>query len=393
MFLNFPANFTVKIGNYVGRIIAVNTRLLISNKLEGIGTFTAEIFKLLVAQNPEDEFHFIFDRPYSKEFIFADNVTPHVIGPKVRHPLLVKIWYNIRIPKLLKKIKADIFISPDAMTSVKTNIPNLTVIHDINFAHRPGDLPKKWSDFYNNNTLKFIDHSTRIATVSEYSKSDIAKTYKINPQKIDVVYNGVKTDFIPLKKEQSQIVTQKTVEGKPYFFFIGSLHPRKNLKNLLLAFNEFKKMDKQNFQLVIGGEIMFKFDEIENTFQKLEYKNHVKFIGRLSHNDLNCYLSGATALTYVPFFEGFGIPVLEAMACNTPVITSNTTSLPEVVDEAAYLTSPNSISEISTAMLELSTQPELGKELVEKGKERLKEFTWEKSANALWKSIIRTLDE
>ena len=113
----------------------------------------------------------------------------------------------------------------------------------------------------------------------------------------------------------------------------------------------------------------------------------------MSDYNLNCFLSEATALTYVPFFEGFGIPVLEAMACGTAVITSNTTSLPEVVGEAAYTVSPNSISEISTAMYELSTNQKIIDDLVSKGFERLKLFTWKKSADALWKSIQKTLEK
>lgn len=376
----------------MGRKIAVNTRLLLSNKLEGIGVFTSEIFKILTKKHPEDEFHFIFDRPFDEQFIFEKNVKGHVIQPPVRHPLLVKIWYNIQLPKLLRKIGADVFISPDAIASLKTEIPQLTVIHDVNFAHRPEDLPKKWSKFYNKNTPLFLEKSTRIATVSEYSKTDIISTYKTKSNKIDVVYNGVKVMFKAMTESNSRLITNKYAKERPFFFFIGSLHPRKNLKNLLIAFNEFKKMDQQDFQLILGGEILFKFDEIQATFDKLEFKKDIQFTGRLSDNDLNCFLSGATALTYIPFFEGFGIPVLEAMACDTPVITSNVTSLPEVVEEAAITVSPNSISEISTSMLEISTNAQLRQELIEKGRERVQFFTWEKSAKAMWESIEKTLD-
>lgn len=377
----------------MGRKIAVNTRLLLPNKLEGIGVFTSEIFKILTKDHPEDEFHFIFDRPFDEQFIFNKNVKAHVIQPPVRHPLLVKLWYNFQIPRLLKKIKADIFISPDAIASLKTDIPQLTVIHDVNFAHRPDDLPLKWSKFYNKYTPLFLEQSTRIATVSDYSKQDIISTYKTKPSKIDVVYNGVKDLFNPIPEENSRIITNKFAKGKPFFFFIGSLHPRKNLKNLLIAFNEFKKMDQLDFQLILGGEILFKFDEIQTTFEKLEFKDDIQFTGRLTDNDLNCFLSGATALTYIPFFEGFGIPVLEAMACNTPVITSNVTSLPEVVDDAAITVSPKSISEISTSMLEISTNTKLQNELIRKGKERVLFFTWKKSANAMWSSILKTLEK
>ena len=115
--------------------IAVNTRLLLKGKLEGIGWFTYESFKLIVRSHPEHEFFFIFDRKFDKEFIFSDNVTPIVVGPPARHPILHFIWYEISIPRILKKIKPDIFISPDSYLSLSSKYPDLIVIHDLNFEH------------------------------------------------------------------------------------------------------------------------------------------------------------------------------------------------------------------------------------------------------------------
>ena len=373
------------------KVIAVNTRILVSNKLEGIGNFTAEIFKRLVEWNPDYEFHFIFNYPYDEAFIFGDNVIPHIIQPPARHPILVKIWYDFSLKRKLKQIKPDVFISPDAITSLTTDVKTITVIHDLGFVHRPNDLPRSWRKFYNKYSPKFAEKSERIATVSQYSKQDLINSYSIPEEKIDVVYNGVKSNFKPLDSVKTKELTDKKTQGNPYFFYIGSLHPRKNILNLLKGFDDFKVKDAKNTKLVIGGDFLFKSPEIQEALATLKFKKDIILTGRLSDDDLNKWLSGATALTYIPYFEGFGIPVLEAMSCNTPVITSNVTSLPEIAGNAAHFVSPDSITEIAEGLRKVSESPDYQNELIKKGQQQLKEFSWDKSANLLWESIQKVL--
>ena len=373
------------------KVIAVNTRILVSNKLEGIGNFTAEIFKRLVEWNPDYEFHFIFNYPYDEAFIFGDNVIPHIIQPPARHPILVKIWYDFSLKRKLKQIKPDVFISPDAITSLTTDVKTITVIHDLGFVHRPNDLPRSWRKFYNKYSPKFAEKSERIATVSQYSKQDLINSYSIPEENIDVVYNGVKSNFKPLDSVKTKELTDKKTQGNPYFFYIGSLHPRKNILNLLKGFDDFKVKDAKNTKLVIGGDFLFKSPEIQEALATLKFKKDIILTGRLSDDDLNKWLSGATALTYIPYFEGFGIPVLEAMSCNTPVITSNVTSLPEIAGNAAHFVSPDSITEIAEGMRKVSESLDYQNELVKKGQQQLKEFSWDKSANLLWESIQKVL--
>lgn len=369
------------------KVIAVNTRILVSGKLEGIGNFTAEIFKRLVEWNPDYEFHFIFNYPVDPEFVFGNNVKTHVLQPPAKHPLLVRIWYNFSLKRLLKKIKPDVFVSPDAITSLTTDAKTLTVMHDIGFAHRPQDLPKSWSKFYNKYSQKFAEKSKRIATVSNYSKQDISNTYSIPETKIDVVYNGAKDSFHPANAKEISELTNNI----SYFFYIGSLHPRKNILNLLKGFEFFKSETKNNIKLVIGGDFLFRSEEIKALVNSLTCKEDVILTGRLSDSDLNTWLSGALALTYVPYFEGFGIPLLEAMKCETAILTSNITSLPEVGADAAIYVDPYSVQEITEGMKRLVNEPELRSNLIAKGKQRLNDFSWDKSAQLLWDSIQKTI--
>jgi len=368
-------------------IIAVNTRLLLTGKLEGIGWFTKETLSRITKDHPEHQFVFIFDRPFSEEFIFSENVTPIVLSPPTRHPVLWYIWFEFRIPAILKKYKADLFFSPDGYLSLSTRVKQLAAIHDINFAHRPQDLPWLKARYYNYFFPRFARKAKRIVTVSLFSKEDIHRTYKIENDKIDVVYNGVNTMYIPTLEDEKLITKAKFSDGKDYFLFIGSLHPRKNICGLLRAFDAFRTSVESDVKLLIVGESMFKTGDIELAYEGMRHKKDVVFTGRLGNEDLHQVLGASIALTFVPFFEGFGIPVIEAMNAGVPVICSNTTSLPEVGGHAVVYVDPFAMSQIKDAMISLYQDKELRDSLIEKGFRQKEKFSWDKTAELLWGSI------
>jgi hypothetical protein len=154
--------------------IAVNTRLLLPEKLDGIGWFTFQVLRRLAANHPEHQFLFLFDRSFDYRFVFSDNITPLVIPPVTRHPVLWYLWLEWMVPRVLRRFRADIFFSPDGLIPLSLKIPCVTVIHDINFHHRPLDLPFASRWYYRHYFPGFARKATRIATVSEYSKSDIS---------------------------------------------------------------------------------------------------------------------------------------------------------------------------------------------------------------------------
>ncbi|HSH20848.1 MAG TPA: glycosyltransferase family 1 protein [Draconibacterium sp.] len=373
--------------------IAVNTRLLQKGKLEGIGWFTYETLIRMTRNHPEHEFIFIFDRPYSPDFVFSENVIPVVIGPQARHPILFFIWFDFRIPGVLKKYKADLFLSPDGYLSRRTKVPQLAVIHDINFVHRPDDLPWLIAKYYNFFFPRFARIAKRIATVSFYSKEDIARSFKISYEKIDVVYDGINQIFEPLLEDEKIKVREKITGGAEYFLFVGALHPRKNICGLLNAFDAFKSETSNNIKLVIVGGEMHKTGDIFETYENMKFKADVVFTGRVTTRDLHDIFGAALALTFVPFFEGFGIPIVEAMTAGIPVICSNTTSIPEVGGNAVLYADPMKIDQITDAMKKLVDNKELQKELIEKGFEQKNKFSWDETARLLWKSVKRALYE
>ena len=372
--------------------IAVNTRLLLNERLDGIGRFTDETLRIITSQHPEHRFFFYFDRKYNQKYIYNSNVQPVVLFPQARHPFLFLSWFEASLPLHFKFSKPDVFLSPDGFLSLVTHVKSVGVIHDLNFEHFPEDIPWMVRKYYKTMFPRFAQKASRIATVSEYSKKDIAGSYGINPAKIDVVYNGAGNIFQPLDADEKQQVRQRFSKGSEYFFFVGTLHPRKNLVNLFRAFDQFKKSDSTNIKLVLAGARMWWTDEIRLAYEGMEFRDEVIFTGRVSDQDLASLMASALALTYVSYFEGFGIPILEAFSCDTPVITSNLTSMPEVAGNAAILTDPFSTDSIAGAMQKIAMDTDFRQNLVAAGREQRLKFSWQQTADKLWNCVEKSLE-
>lgn len=369
--------------------IAVNTRLLLPGKLEGIGWFTHETMQRIVRAHPEHEFLFLFDRRPDKRFIYAPNVTPVVMGPPTRHPLLYRLWFNWLLPRKLKALKADAFISPDGFLALRSNVPSLAVMHDLNFEHHPEDLPKRYSDYYRGYFPRFARHATRLATVSEFSRRDIATRYEVDEGRIDVVYNGVGEVFRPLNGEEEQAARDRSTGGAPYFICVGSLHPRKNIARLLLAFDRLITMHPSDLRLLIVGERMWWDERMQDAWEQVEHKDRVLFTGRLGQEQLRLALGGAHALAFVSYFEGFGIPVAEAMRCGVPVVAAEASCLPEIAGDAAHYCDPFSVADIARALFDVWSDHALCEQLRTAGLKRAERYTWDEAATSLWASFER----
>ena len=371
--------------------IAINTRLLLKGKLEGIGWFTYENLKRITQSHPEHQFFFFFDRPYSKDFIFSNNIIPVVLCPQARHPLLYYIWFQYSVNRALKRIKADLFISTDGYISLNTDVKTLNVFHDLNFEHYPNDLPLMERWYYRTFFPKYASKADHIATVSEFSKQDIIQLYNVSPDKIDVIYNGANEIYSPVTEAVKKEVRAKVTGGHPYFFFIGSIHPRKNLINLFKAFEIYRHSSNSIAKLVITGAKKWWTKDIEKVYRDMRFKDDIIFTGRLSIAEIRDIMASSLALTYVSYFEGFGIPIVEAFRCGTPVITSNVTSMPEIAGDAALTVDPFNPQAIAQAMISVDKDAELCEMLIKKGFARAKQFTWDKSAERLWSSIEKLI--
>lgn len=370
--------------------IAVNTRLLIPDKLEGIGWFAHETLKRITQAHPEHTFLFLFDRPFDARFVYGPNVVPVVVPPPTRHPLLYRLWFGVQVPRMLRKHKADVFASPDGFLSLVTRIPQLAVMHDLNFEHYPADLPPAYSRYYRHFFPRFAKRAARIVTVSAFSKDDIVKRYGIPPDRIDVVHNGVSEVYTPLPAAEREAVRTKLTSGAPYLICVGSMHARKNVARLLLAFDQLAD-ERPGLRLVFVGERMFRDRRMDEAWAQVRHKDRVVFTGRLGQQDLRNALGAALGLVYVSYFEGFGIPVAEAMKCGVPVVAANATSLPEVAGDAAVYCDPFNVDDIARAMRTLVDDGALRERLIAAGLQRAQRYTWDRTADGLWAAIERIL--
>ena len=368
--------------------IAVNTRLLLKDRLEGIGWYSYQTLKLLVENHPEHEFIFIFDRPYDDSFIFGKNVTPVVVGPPARHPILFYLWLDWSVSFILKKYKADVFLSTDGFASLTTKAPTCLVIHDLAFEHYPQHNKTSHRLYLKRFTPKFARIAKRIVTVSEFSKKDIAERYAIPLEKIGVSNNAAHKEYIPLDWEQKEKIKNQYTDGCEYFVFAGALHPRKNVVNLLKAFIRFKKRNKSNMKLVIVGRFAWNYKEVVEMKEEMPFKEDVVWLGYLNVTELAQVIGAAYALVYASLFEGFGIPIIEAYQCKVPAIVSNTSSMPEVAGAGALIVNPQDYKDIADKMTLIYKDELLRSKLIEQGELQAAKFTWQKAADILWENIL-----
>ncbi|MEO6612469.1 MAG: glycosyltransferase family 1 protein [Chitinophagaceae bacterium] len=367
--------------------IAVNTRFLLADYLEGYGNFIYESFKRITAAHPEHEFIFIFDRPYDKKFVFGANVKPVVTGPAARHPLLWKLWYDIKVPMVLRKYKADVFVSCDGFCSLSTSVPQCLVVHDLAFLHYPSFNQRSHLSFYKKYTPRFLAKARSVATVSGFSKKDIDEQYKIKIPEIDIVYSAAKNSFSPLSSIEMTAVKDKYTEGREFFLYTGAIHPRKNLMNLLKAFSIFKKRQQTNMKLVLVGRLAWKYDSFKKSLDSYKYREDVLMTGYIGEEELTKITASAYGLIYPSLWEGFGVPVLEAMQSAVPVITAAGSAMQEISNGAALYADVSSHTALADKMMLLYKDEKLRKELIQKGLEAVKEYSWDRTAQLLWQSI------
>lgn len=367
--------------------IAVNTWILRNKKPDGIGFFTIHAISKLIEKHPNDEFIIYCDKGFTENYFDYPNVKKYKIFPALRHPILYFIYLEFVLPLVFLKHKPDILLAPDGLISLNTSIKQISVIHDIYFEHQPQDLPFRNRLYYRFFFKKFAKKANRILTVSEYSKKDIMDTYNIGNEKIDVIYNNQSSNFVPLSSDEIQDVRNKYSSGEPYFLYIGSVHPRKNITRLLHAFELFKNQNCIKVKLLLAGNIYWKSHEVKSIFEASNYKNDIIFLGRVSDAEMKLILPSALCLMFISLFEGFGVPIIEAFHSNVPVITSNTSSMPEIAGDAALLVNPLEIAQIKKAMLEICSNDNLRSELIERGSIQKQKFNWDITSDFIWNNI------
>lgn len=367
--------------------IVINARLLIPGKLDGIGWFIYETCRRMIDAHPDVEFHFLFDRRPPLNLFSSPNVKMNQVFPPARRPFLFDLWFNWSIPGVLKRIGADVFVSPDGLGSIKCPCPQVVVVHDINFERYPEDLPPSYMSYLRRTTYDLVKSGAVIATVSEFSKREIAEVYGADAERIRVVSNAASEVFQPLPPEVQQQVRSHHTNGNPFFLFVSSIHPRKNLPRLLRAFDRFITESGSTHRLVIVGSVFWMFGHVKDTLRSMAHSQRVVFTYHVERNELARLMGSAEALCFISYYEGFGVPVLEAFQSGTPVITSAGTAMEEVAGGAAVLVDPFNEGSIAQALSRVANDSVLRDQLRAAGVKRSGEYSWDRSAQLLWDII------
>ncbi len=368
--------------------IAIHGRLILPGKMEGIGRFTEEVLIRWAEDHPEDDFFILFDRSSPPVQYEASNIHVSCRGPQARHPILYLWWFERVISPWLEEVNADVFVSPEGFLPLHCPCPCVAVIHDI--AHQYYREGIDWGHklYYDFFMPRFVRRADRIATVSEFSKRTLIETYGTAEEKIDVVYNGCREGFEALSEEHKQAVRKQYGWSRPFFLYLGAIHPRKNLVTLLDAYEIFRRRHHEGPLFVLAGRKAWKTGRFENTLKHHPYRKEIEQLDYVPEEDLPALMGAAEALCYVSHFEGFGLPVLEAMHAEIPIITSNVSSLPEVAGNAALKVAPDDPNAIAQAMGRIYTHEALARQLVEAGRIQRTKFSWEQTANALYQTVL-----
>jgi glycosyltransferase involved in cell wall biosynthesis len=368
--------------------IAVNAIFLQKDQLEGYGHYAKEILSRMVVNHPEHEFIFLFDRAYDPAFLFGPNVRALVVGPAARHAAAFKYWYDVKAPLALLRYKPDVWIQPYGFCSLTSRIPQLLFVHDLAFLHYPRFVAWHHRWYYRLFTGSFLKKARQVVTVSDYSRQDILQHYPFVADKISVVSGAAKQLFQPLTWQEKQDVKHQYAGGTEYFVCTGGIHPRKNLLNLLKAFSLFKKWQHSNMKLVVAGRLAWQYEDVLGKLKSYKYRNDVVLTGYLPDEELARLTASAYAMVYPSFFEGFGLPIVEAMQSGVPVITSNTSSMPETGGEAALYADPTIPDEIAKHMLSLYRDETFRNQLVEKGLLQAGNYSWDRAADRIWEKVL-----
>ena len=294
--------------------------------------------------------------------------------------LITAWWLMSDFPSLESVVgDCDIYHVSEVCIQPVKKAKKVAFIHDLTTILHP-DYHVKSNVFLHNRRFENIHKVDAILTNSEYTKKDIIEYLHVKPDKIFVTYLGADKRFCPKNIFEIKTILEDYSLNKPYILYVGTLEPRKNIQTLLQTFNQLKRKYQIPHQLILIGQLGWLYEDIFEQIESSEFKSDIRHLGYVPDEDLPVLMNGAQVFVYPSFYEGFGLPILEAMQCGTPVITSDTSSMPEVGGLACLYATPEDIDDLTEKIYTVISDKNLQKEMSEKGIERAKNFNWDKCA-------------
>jgi len=351
----------------------------------GIGRYTRELMRALLALPSDHRYSFFYASHNRIDESKIENLKSKIHRLPFHDKWLMRIWQRLRLPIPVELIvgKVDLFHSPDfTLPPTLPGVPTLLTVHDLSFIRDPESAWPSLRAFLNKAVPRSVKRATHVLADSQATKNDLIELFGTPAEKITVLYSGVEARFAPVR-DQAEIdrVCAKYQLPRPFILSVGTLQPRKNYARLIEAFAAITSGAPHH--LVITGGKGWLYESIFEQVQRSGLEGRVHFPGFVDDADLPALYSAADVFALVSLYEGFGLPLLEAMACGTPVIGSNVSSLPEVIGDVGVQIDPRSVDDIARALTQMIEQPELRERSIGMGPERAQAFTWDKAAREL----------
>ena len=343
----------------------------------GIGTYIRNLLRHLARIDTRTEYVLLCQE--------ADLGLANQLGPNFRAVLERSPNYSFReqvhVPWVLWRERPDVFHAPHYVLPQAVRSRSVVTIHDCIHLMFPQYLPNRAASLYARTSMRHAARrSDRILTVSEASKRDILHFFDVKPEKVVVVHNAIDEGFwVAPRAEDVERVRERYQLEHGFVLYVGNIKPHKNLVRLIESFAELRKRGHEALKLLIIGDEISKLPALRRAVHSHKLHKHVRFLGYLPDETLSILYRLAAVFVFPSLYEGFGLPPLEAMACGTPVVTSNVSALPEVVGDAAVLVDPTNPKDIVDGLHRVLTDPALARELSAKGLVRAREFSWEQS--------------
>jgi glycosyltransferase involved in cell wall biosynthesis len=358
--------------------IGINCRFLHAAQITGVERYAMNLLQGLLQEPTEHSYVLLGGGKKAREFSSRSPI--HRIGNcGFRSPALRQVWEQSALPVIARRAGLHVMINPINTAPIGYG-RNVIVVHDLSFLEHPQWFGRGFVALYRAIVPTAARRAAAVVTDSEYSKGKIVKLLGIDPSRVHVIYLAADPVFKRVEGDALQSVMDRHSLTKPYALYAGSVAPRKNLGRVISAYERVRERLGSEHELVVVGASSFHFSGNGETSGNVE---GVRMLGYVSDDDLAALYSGARVFVFPSLYEGFGLPPLEAMSCGTPVITSNTTSLPEVVGDAAITVDPENTDEIADSLERVLSDDDLAKGLSGKGLERAGSFSWSDTARQM----------
>jgi len=371
--------------------VAIDARYVATTQ-SGVGMYTANLVQALAALDSENRYTYII-RHGQPPLRVGENFTPWTTRISFENHWVGDLWQNCYLPFKLRARQADLFHGPAVFLPLtKLGFRTVVTIHDLVAFRFPETVPVKYGLYMRLMIRLAVRSADRVIAASLQTRDDLVERLRVPAEKIAVIHEGLDQSFQPVRNPArlAEVRRRDGLRG-PYILFVGNLEPRKNLVRLIEAFGRLKARHTLPHQLIVAGKRGWLYRSIFEAVERLGLRDDVIFTGYVPAEDLPALYAMADLFAFPSLYEGFGLPVLEAMACGTPVLTARTGSLPEVAGEAAWYVDPLDVEALADGMARILTDPGTRADLVDRGLLQAKRFTWAKTAAATLDIYRRTL--